>query len=262
MSDIALAPEALPHADSAARTAALARLRRADRADRDLFRRRGAGGDLARSPACTCTNSCTTAATCSASPATEGMHHGQNFPDPRHDLRHRRRLAGVRLRTHSSASPRSTAPSASKTRSPRPPAKCRSLSWSAATCSRAGGCSPASWSILIAIGGLFSLLFAFAWGRLGRLGHAASAALLAGASFVAIYLVPFLKYPANPPSVGNPDTIRYRTALYFGMIVISIVAMVAAVNLGASLDPPLGLWHAALAGGAAYPRADRWWPMW
>jgi hypothetical protein len=104
----------------------------------------------------------------------------------------------------------------------------------------------------IAIGGLFSLLAAFAWGRLGRLGPRASAALLAAASFVAIYLVPFLKYPANPPSVGNPDTIQYRTALYFAMILISIVGMVVAVNLGRSLLRRWGVWYAALAGGAVF----------
>lgn len=104
----------------------------------------------------------------------------------------------------------------------------------------------------VAIGGLFSLLVAFAWGRLGGLGPRASSALLAAASFMAVYLVPFLKYPANPPSVGNPDTIQYRTALYFGMIVISIVAMVAAVNQGRSLIRRWGLWYASLAGGAAF----------
>jgi hypothetical protein len=104
----------------------------------------------------------------------------------------------------------------------------------------------------IAIAGLFSLVFAFAWGRMGRLSARASSALLAAAAFVAVYLVPFLKYPANPPSVGSPETIGYRTALYFGMIVISIGAMVAAVNLGRGLAQRLGTWRASLAGATAY----------
>src|SRR3984957_7962815 len=70
-----------------------------------------------------------------------------------------------------------------------------------------------------AFGGLFGLAFAFAQGRMpGELSPQALAALLALIGFVAIYLVPDLKYPANPPSVGNPDTIGTRTALYFGMI--------------------------------------------
>jgi hypothetical protein len=103
-----------------------------------------------------------------------------------------------------------------------------------------------------ALGGLFSLLYAYAWGRMGKLGARASAALLAGAAFIAIYVVPFAKYPANPPSVGNPDTIGSRTGLYFGMIVISIVAMIAAVNLGRALVRRWGNWNAAIAGGLAF----------
>src|SRR3569623_3518544 len=103
-----------------------------------------------------------------------------------------------------------------------------------------------------ALGGLFSLLYAYAWGRMGKLGARASAALLAGGAFVAIYVVPFIKYPANPPSVGNPDTIGYRTELYFGMIVIAIVAMIASVNLGRALSKTWGNWNASIAGGAVF----------
>jgi hypothetical protein len=117
----------------------------------------------------------------------------------------------------------------------------------------------ASWGLFtgvmvyaVALGGLFSLLYAYAWGRMGRIGARAGAALLAGACFVAVYLVPFAKYPANPPSVGNPDTIGSRTALYFGMIVIAIVAMIVAVNLGRALQRRWGTWNAAIAGGAAF----------
>ena len=46
-----------------------------------------------------------------------------------------------------------------------------------------------------------------------------------------LYLVPFIKYPANPPSVGDPDTITKRTALYLIMILISLLAAIAAVRL-------------------------------
>ncbi len=103
-----------------------------------------------------------------------------------------------------------------------------------------------------AIGGIFSLVFAYVYGRLGRLGARATAALLALAGFVAIIVVPQIKYPANPPSIGNPATIGTRTALYFGIIVISIIAMVAAFNLGRSLVARLGTWNAAFVGVAAY----------
>lgn len=117
----------------------------------------------------------------------------------------------------------------------------------------------ASWGLFtgvmlysIAVGGLFSLLFAYAWGRMGRLGARSSAAILAVLSVITVYVVPFAKYPANPPSVGNPDTIGVRTELYFGMIVISIVAMIAAINLGRALLDRLGAWNAWIVAGLAF----------
>src|SRR3954447_13639605 len=51
-----------------------------------------------------------------------------------------------------------------------------------------------------AIGGLFGLAFAYAQGRIGPLHPRSLAGLLAILGFVAIVLVPALKYPPNPPS--------------------------------------------------------------
>jgi predicted cobalt transporter CbtA len=103
-----------------------------------------------------------------------------------------------------------------------------------------------------AFGGLFALAFAFVYGRVGRLGPRATAALLAAAGIVAIYVAPNLKYPANPPSVGDPDTIQIRTALYFGMIAISVIGMIAAWKLRALLVARLGDWDAFIVSAAAY----------
>ncbi len=104
-----------------------------------------------------------------------------------------------------------------------------------------------------AFGGLFGLAFAFAQGRMpGELSPRALAALLALIGFVAIYLVPNLKYPANPPSVGNPDTIGTRTALYFGMIGISLIAIVGAVNFRRTLTARYGAWNATLVVAGYY----------
>src|SRR6516164_1306158 len=79
-----------------------------------------------------------------------------------------------------------------------------------------------------AFGGLFALVFALAYRRMADVGPRATSALLAAAGFIAVYLVPMLKYPANPPSVGLPETIGYRTALFCAMIVASIAAMICA----------------------------------
>ena len=104
-----------------------------------------------------------------------------------------------------------------------------------------------------AFGGLFGLAFAFAQGRMpGELSPRALAALLALIGFVAIYLVPNLKYPANPPSVGNPDTIGTRTALYFGMIGISLIAIVGAVNFRRMLTARYGAWNSTLVVAGYY----------
>jgi hypothetical protein len=53
-------------------------------------------------------------------------------------------------------------------------------------------------------------------------------ALLVGWSVV---LLPFLKYPANPPGVGSTESIGYRQWLYFGFIGLSAVGTALAVGL-------------------------------
>lgn len=104
----------------------------------------------------------------------------------------------------------------------------------------------------VALGGIASLAFAVCLGRVGRLRPRATAALVAGAAFSTVYLVPFLKYPATPPAVGNPDTIGKRTTLFFLMIVLSVLVAVVAVIAGRRLAPTLGNWNATVAAGAGY----------
>ncbi|WP_181764992.1 CbtA family protein [Streptomyces albidus (ex Kaewkla and Franco 2022)] len=104
----------------------------------------------------------------------------------------------------------------------------------------------------VAIGGIAALAFSFALGRVGRFGPRATAALLAGAAFVTVYLVPFLKYPANPPSVGDPDSLDKRTALYFLMVLLSVLLAVAATIVGKRLAPRLGNWNASVVAGLGF----------
>ncbi|MEU9885264.1 CbtA family protein [Sphaerisporangium sp. NPDC051011] len=104
----------------------------------------------------------------------------------------------------------------------------------------------------VAVGGIFALVFAFAYGRLGSLGARATAGLLALGAFVVVELVPFLKYPANPPAVGDPATISRRTVLYLAILVISVLLAVAAVRLGRQLAPRHGAWNATLLAALAY----------
>jgi predicted cobalt transporter CbtA len=103
-----------------------------------------------------------------------------------------------------------------------------------------------------AIGGIFSLLFAYSYGRLARVGPRTLAAALAVLAFVVIAVVPALKYPPNPPAVGQPDTIQIRTAAYFAMLVASVVATLVAFRVKAMLAERLGGFDAALAAIASY----------
>jgi hypothetical protein len=73
--------------------------------------------------------------------------------------------------------------------------------------------------------------------------------------FVAIVLVPDLKYPANPPSVRNPETIGLRTELFFVLLAISVAAVVLAVALARRLSARYGGWNATLIAGAAFIRS-------
>jgi hypothetical protein len=104
----------------------------------------------------------------------------------------------------------------------------------------------------IAFGGLFSLVFAYSYGRLGKMGARPLSAVIAALAFVTVVLVPALKYPPNPPSVGNPETIGLRTEVFFLMIVCSIVAMVGAVTVARRLIARHGIASAAIAGGAIF----------
>ncbi len=103
-----------------------------------------------------------------------------------------------------------------------------------------------------ALGGFFALVFAWAYGRVGTFGPRVLAALLGAGAFLTITLVPFTKYPANPPGVGDPDTIDQRTALYVAMIVISLLAAVAAWRIRRGLLDRRGGWNASLLAIGAY----------
>jgi predicted cobalt transporter CbtA len=103
-----------------------------------------------------------------------------------------------------------------------------------------------------AFGGIFALVYAYSLGRFTGVSPRGLAGLLALAAFIAIIMAPFLKYPATPPAVGNPETIGPRTGLYLSMIVISIGAMVSSVLVGRGVARKNGAWTGALAGAALY----------
>jgi predicted cobalt transporter CbtA len=68
---------------------------------------------------------------------------------------------------------------------------------------------------------LFGVVFAFARDKLPGKNNKQKAICLAGIMWFVLFLMVALKYPANPPAVGDPETIYYRETLYVGYIMIS-----------------------------------------
>jgi hypothetical protein len=104
----------------------------------------------------------------------------------------------------------------------------------------------------MAMGALFAVAYAVCLGRVGRLRARSLALLVAGGGFLGMYLVPFLKYPANPPAIGHEDTIRARSGLYLLMVLLSVAFLVAAAWLGRRLQPRFGNWNATLLAAGAF----------
>lgn len=104
----------------------------------------------------------------------------------------------------------------------------------------------------LAVGGMFGALFATLRGRTRARSDYQLAVRLAAAMFVALVLVPFLKYPANPPAVGDPDTIGQRTVAYVVLLVGSALAMLAAARVARSVPDDAPPWRRPLLAGGTY----------
>jgi predicted cobalt transporter CbtA len=107
----------------------------------------------------------------------------------------------------------------------------------------------------IAMGALFAVLFCRLYGAYARVRNAGPRALsirLAAGAFIVVYLVPFVKYPPNPPAVGQSDTIGARTGWYLVMVAASVVLAMAAVWLAGRLAARIGVWNAGLAAAGGY----------
>lgn len=82
-----------------------------------------------------------------------------------------------------------------------------------------------------ALGSIFGIVFAATRHRLPGMDDWQRSLWLAIAAFVTIQLVPALKYPANPPAVGDPDTVGQRTGMYLLLIAFVVVAGLATARL-------------------------------
>ncbi|MEO9328254.1 CbtA family protein [Gordonia aurantiaca] len=108
----------------------------------------------------------------------------------------------------------------------------------------------------LCMGAFFAVAFTVLWAHLGSRHPATDPRAVAGAlgviGFVAVFGVPFFAYPANPPAVGDDDTIGDRTGAFLTISVASVVLAIAAVVLALWLRPRIGGLVSGVVGGAAY----------
>ena len=75
---------------------------------------------------------------------------------------------------------------------------------------------------------------------------------IAAFGFLGGYLLPFVKYPANPPAIGHSFTITTRGHLYLAMVAVSLVLLGLAVLLTRKLLPRFGLYKSILLSALAF----------
>lgn len=102
----------------------------------------------------------------------------------------------------------------------------------------------------IAMGALFAVVYCVAAPKFPQWSPRALSVAIAGSLFAGFYLIPYLKYPPNPPGVGDPDSIGERTGTYVLLVAIALALVAVAWVVGLALTPKYGGWGAALIGGA------------
>jgi hypothetical protein len=100
------------------------------------------------------------------------------------------------------------------------------------------GGSVAAGAILgLSYGALFGIVYAYTRKGLPGKSEIARAVVLAGIMWFVLYMVVAVKYPANPPAVGDPETIYLRQSLYVVMIAISGLAAVGSAIVYKKMGP-------------------------
>ncbi len=82
---------------------------------------------------------------------------------------------------------------------------------------------------------VFGTVYASARHRIAAASDFSRAVLLAVVAFATTALLPALKYPANPPAVGDPDTVDQRTIQYTLIIMFGILVAVLLAKLSGRL---------------------------
>jgi predicted cobalt transporter CbtA len=73
----------------------------------------------------------------------------------------------------------------------------------------------------LSIGSLYGIVFVYTRGLISGTNNKKKALIVASVMWLVLFLMPALKYPTNPPAVGDPETIYYRQSLYVAFLAIS-----------------------------------------
>ncbi|HET6457288.1 MAG TPA: CbtA family protein [Nitrosopumilaceae archaeon] len=73
----------------------------------------------------------------------------------------------------------------------------------------------------LSTGALFGIVFAYSRNKLPSKHNITKALILSGIMWFTLFFIPFLKYPSNPPTVGDPETIAFRSSTYIAFIALS-----------------------------------------
>jgi hypothetical protein len=103
----------------------------------------------------------------------------------------------------------------------------------------------------IAMGALVAVAYLVLHGRF-NIRARTLALIVTGLGFMGIYMVPFCKYPANPPAIGHSFTISTRAQLYLVMVGCAIVFIILAAILARRLQPRFGTYNATLIAAGVF----------
>lgn len=104
----------------------------------------------------------------------------------------------------------------------------------------------------VAMGALVAVAYSLCLGRTGAVRARPLALLVTAAGFVTVFLIPFAKYPTNPPAASTDDTIRDRGTLFLVVLGVAVLGLIAAVVVGQALKGKFGTWTASVIAGVGY----------
>ncbi|MGI0010995.1 MAG: CbtA family protein [Nitrosopumilaceae archaeon] len=91
----------------------------------------------------------------------------------------------------------------------------------------------------LSIGALFGLVFAYSRHALPGNHDVKKALVLAGMMWFTLFFITFLKYPGNPPTVGDPDTIVLRASMYVAFMALSGLGALAFSRVYKKMQNPI-----------------------